>query len=182
MTKTKILIILCVVLVIVVGYLYDKNLNLRWEVVNEKSVPDVELTNTLFFHSNGVAYGEVVGFVAFHSMQKQPRGLRQYYMISASDEFLLDRQVFYLTDIVKMNSLAPRFFEPSILLIESVHGSTVTLSDGQENYFYIDMSTKEVRMVDATGDSTKLITNDLDFRKFIRNFLEGREVLLDELR
>lgn len=178
----KILVVLCAVLLALAWNFYYQSQLLQSKIVRMEQVPDVELKNNLAFYENGTAHGELTGFVAFYSTEEQPKGVRQYVNISATDEFLLDHQVFYLTDIVKMSSLAPRFFDPNILLVESVHGSTVTLSDGHQNYFYLDKDTKEVRMLDAGGGMAKLITNDSDFRKFIKSFLKGEIAPFDNLK
>lgn len=146
--------------------------NLEWELIYEKSVPDVELINYLSFDSKNIAAGSVTGFVVFDDKEKQPRDLRQYVTITASENFdISGKQIFYLTDIVKMNVLAPRYFEPVALTFKNMADEVITLADNSNNFYQINLNTKEVSMFDATKDVTKLITNQSDFRDFMVQFL-----------
>src|SRR3989344_8986400 len=96
--QNKFAIICCTILLIAAGVLYLQNKRLKWEMVYEKSVPDVELINYLSFDSRNIGSGSVTGFVAFDDKEKQPKGMRQYVQISASSDLSGGRQVFYLTD------------------------------------------------------------------------------------
>jgi len=169
--KNKIAIICCTILLIAVGVLYSQTQTLKWEIVREKSIPDVELINYLTFDSNNIASGSVTGFVAFDDVEKQPKGMRQYVQITASNDLIYASQVFYLVDIIKMDAIAPRYFDPVVLTIRSVEGSAITLTDGDNNSYLINKNTKEVSMFDSTRDVTTLITNQADFGKFMREFL-----------
>lgn len=172
--KNKIAIICCTVLLVVTGLLYLQNQNLKWEMIYEKSVPDVELINYLTFNSKSIASGSVTGFVIFDDEEKQPKEMRQYVQITASTDFSNGRQIFYLVDIIKMDTLAPRYFDPVVLTMSVIEGNIVTLTDGNNNSYLINKSTKEVSMFDATRDVTRLITNDSKFRDFMRDFLSGK--------
>jgi hypothetical protein len=46
------------------------------------------------------------------------------------------------------------------------------LIDENGNLFKIDKRTDAVSMVDATGDITRLITNDSEYRDFMKEFLQ----------
>ena len=145
---------------------------MEWQLIYEKAVPDVELINYLSFDSNYIASGGVVGFVVFDDKAKQQKDLRQYVEIQASNKFEGGKQVFYLTDIIKMNNLAPRYFDPVVLTAKDKSGDSITLSDTENNMYLINKYTKEITMFDATKDVSKLITNQTDFRNFVVNLLE----------
>lgn len=141
-------------------------------MIYEKSVPDVEIINYLSFDPRNIASGSVTGFVAFDDEEKQPKGMRQYIQITASSDVLDGQQVFYLTDIIKMDVLPPRYFDPVVLTISNVEGSIITLTDGNNNSYLINKNTNEVSMFDSTKDVTKLITKNSEFREFMREFLQ----------
>lgn len=168
----KIAIICCTVLLVGTGALYLQNLNLKWQLIEEKAVPDVELINYLTFNSNNIASGSVTGFVAFDDIEKQPKGMRQYIQIAASNDFSGGQQIFYLVDIIKMDVLAPRYFDPIELTVSNMEGDIVTLTDGNNNSYLINKSTKEVGMFDSTRDVATLITSQPDFRDFMVAFLK----------
>lgn len=170
--QNKIALISCFILVILVGILYLENSNLKWQLVYEKSIPDVELINYIAFDSKNVASGSATGFVAFDDKEKQSRGLRQYIQITASDDFENGAQIFYLTDIIKMDALAPRYFDPVALTIKNIAGGVVTLADSVNNLYFIDKVTSEVSMFDGTKDAAKLITSDSEYGDFMREFLK----------
>lgn len=170
--KKKILPAIVVLLVILVAVLFFKVWTLKWDAIYAKAVPDVELTNDITFDSNGVASGEATGFVAFDDVTKQPKGLRQYVRISTLGTFKDGKQVFFETDIIKMDALAPRYFAPVVLTVSHIEGNVITLTDGNNNSYLIDKSTGEISMFDSTRDVTKLITNQSEFREFMLAFLK----------
>lgn len=167
------LAIIIVVLVILTVVLFLKNADLKYQLFyEERSVPDVELINYLSVNSNMVS-GSLTGFVVFDNKEKQPHDLKQYIEITALKYSDKDgKQLFQERDIIKMNSLPPRYFDPVILTTNDSSGGVITLSDTNGNLFFIDKSTKEVKMINTTGDITRLITDDLTFRDFIREFLK----------
>jgi len=168
----KTLILIIILLVILVGVFYVKYVNLKYELLWEKSVPDVELINYLSFNQNIIS-GALTGFVLFDNKEKQPKDLKQYIEIKALEYHDKNgKQLFQERDIVKMNLIPPRYFEPVILTIKDSSGSTITLADSDNNLFFIDKITKEVRMSDVTGDTTRLITDEFDYEKFMREFLK----------
>jgi len=117
--------------------------------------------------------GEVRGFVKFDNIADQPKNLRQYYIIKPLNKFDGNsRQYFSLEEIIKMQYLAPRSLGFSELVEVSETGNTITLEDESANKFFIDKSTKEVSMKDATDDSTTLITSDNDYGDFIKKWLK----------
>ena len=170
--KKRISIIIIIVLAILVVSLYFKNADLKYQLSSEKSVPDVELINYLSVNSNVVS-GGVVGYVVFDDKEKQPKRMRQYIKIEALKNFTEEgKQLFSHTDIIKMDVLPPRYFEPVILTAKDTSGTVITLTDTAGNLFFIDKATKEVSTLDATGDMTRLITKDSDFRDFIRESMK----------
>jgi hypothetical protein len=170
--KNKVTIILCMALAVTIGAMYLQNQSFRWAMILERSVPDVELINYLTFDSNDIGSGSVTGFVAFDDKEKQPKEMRQYVQITASNDLSYAKQVFYLVDIIKMEALAPRYFDPVVLMISNVEGNIVTLTDGNNNSYLINKSTSEVSMFDSTRDVTRLITNQSDFREFMIDLLK----------
>lgn len=168
--KSKITI---AILLVLVGILYFKNVDLKWQLIYEKSVPDVELINYLSFNSKNIAAGSATGFVVFDDKEKQPRDFRQYVMITASKNLDVDgKQVFYLTDIIKMSVLAPRYVDPVALTVKNMSGDIITLADTDNNLYQINTVTHEVSMFDSTRDVAKLMTSDSDFRDFMVDFLK----------
>lgn len=171
-TQNRILIVIIVLLIIFAVGQFLKAQDLRWQLIYEKSVPDVELINYLTFNANNVASGSATGFVVFDDTEKQPQDLRQYTRITASDDFENGKQIFYLTDIIKMNVLPPRYFDPVILRVQSIANGVVTLADTENNLYFIDKGTSQVTTFDGTKDATRLVTSDSEFRDFMRDFLK----------
>lgn len=169
MDKSKIIL---VVLLILAGVLFFQNKNLKWELIYENAVPDVELINYLTFDSNNIASGSLTGFVVFDDKEKQPKELKQYVQITASNDTTNGRQIFYLVDIIKMDVLPPRYFDPVALIITNTTNGIITLSDSNNNLYQIDKNTGEVSMFDNTKDIAKLITSDSEFRDFMVTFLK----------
>ena len=170
--KAKILPALTIVLALSTLVLAFKVWNMKWQTIYEKAVPDVELSNNLNFDSNGIASGSATGFVVFDDKTKQPKDLRQYEQITALPTFKEGKQVFYITDIIKLNLLAPRYFDPVELTVSNIEGGEITLTDGHNNSYIIDENTKEISLFDSTRDVTKLITSDSDFKDFMISFLK----------
>lgn len=152
--------------------LFLENKSLKWEIIYEKAVPDVELTNHLTFDSNNTGSGSLLGFVIFNDKNKQPKNLRQYVQITASNERVDGKQVFYIVDIIKMNVLPPRYFDPVALTITNVANDIITLSDSNSNLYQIDKSTGDVNIFNNTQDVARLVTNNFDFKNFIVDHLK----------
>lgn len=169
----KISIVIIAVLLVMLGILFLKNAELEWQLVFDKSVPDVELINYLSFDSKDIVSGSVTGFVVFDDKEKQPRNFRQYIKLTALNSLDNDsKQLFSLTDIIKMDGLPPRYFDPVVLTVKNTSGDIITLADTENNLYFIDKKTNQVSMFDSTKDLTKLITSDSDFGKYIQDFLK----------
>lgn len=178
MTKaTNIFILLFIITGIIALFLYIENQDLKWEKYFLSLVPDIELTNTLVFNSNDVASGSLTGFVAFVDPKKQPKDTKQYIQIEASTDFIGGKQVFYLTDMVKMNALSIRNLGVTPLLGVKENGIYI-LTDGHNNFYLLYLLDSKVfmaNMTDAQGDKTNLITTESDFKNFMGNLLESPE-------
>lgn len=170
--KYKNLVTIVTLLLLLCG-LYFKNLELKWQLIYEKSIPDVELINYLSFDSNNRASGSLTGFVVFDDKEKQPKNLRQYIKITALDNLSSNnKQQFYLIDIIKMNTLPPRYFDPVFLSVINTSGDIITLVDAENNQYLINTETKEVSMFDATKDVTRLITSGSKFTEYMLDLLK----------
>src|SRR3989344_5232174 len=170
--KRKFSILIIIVLLIIIGVLFGKKQDYKFTLLYQyKAIPDIELIKPLTTTQGGLS-GEVRGFVKFDNIADQPKNLRQYYIIKSLNKFDENsRQHFLLEEIIKMQYLAPRSLGLSELIEVSETSNTITLEDESGNKFFIDKSTKEVTMRDATGDSTSLITSDNDYGDFIKEWL-----------
>lgn len=171
--QKRISITLIVILLItnIITFLMYKSL--KWDLIFTKAVPDVELVNYLSINSNDLVSGSITGFVLFENPEDQPKDMRQYIKISATNQRnAAGNQVFIYQDIIKMNVLAPRYFDPTFLSVKETSGSVITLTDDDNNLYYLNKNTREVRLVDSGGDKTKLITDDSDFRDFFVDLLK----------
>lgn len=170
--KRKFSILIIIVLLITVSVLFGQKQDYKFTLLYQyQAIPDIELINTLTTTQGGLS-GEVRGFVKFDNIADQPKNLRQYYIIKPLNKFDGSRQYFSLEEIIKMQYLAPRSLGFSELVEVSETGNTITLEDEGGNKFFIDKSTKEVSMKDATGDSTTLITSDNAYGDFIKGWLK----------
>lgn len=172
--KEKVKIILIILIVVFASlslnfflqYSYIKN-----ELIQKESTPDIELGNSLSFKS-GVFSGWVVGFVSFKNEEKQPRNMRQYVEITASKSFNKEnKQIFYERDIIKMDYLAPKYFEPVSLTVKDSSEYFVILTDSSGNLFSVDKNTGKVSMLDTNKDTAVLITSDYEYADFMRTLL-----------
>jgi hypothetical protein len=104
---------------------------------------------------------------------QQPKDLRQYVKIIPSNDFdEKGKQMFYEIDIIKMDSLSIRYFDPVILTVKEVKDNVITLTDTSDNLFLINKITKKIVMSDNTGDQTVLITSESSFRDFQSKLLK----------
>jgi len=148
--------------------------SLEWDIVYMKAVPHVELINYMSFDSNGIASGSVTGFVVFDNLEDQPRNARQYYTITAYNEYNeKGEQLFLLEDIISLLNIPPSTIGTSVLNVNMDYNGILYLIDENGNSFNINKTTKKVKMRETTGkDSSYLITNQTDFKDFIRNWLK----------
>ncbi|MFT5849818.1 MAG: hypothetical protein ACI9H6_000640 [Patiriisocius sp.] len=132
--KNAIWLIIVLVLVVFSLNQYSENQSQRFWAIYEKSVPAVELDGVMLFYGvdayqgkiltnpnkGAVGYGSLTGFVVFPSKSDQPRDLRQYYTIEATENYDEDgKQIFLLEEIIKMNSIAPKRFDKVLLSVET---------------------------------------------------------------
>jgi len=170
--KRKFSILVIIVLLVIISILFGQKQDYKFTLLYQyQAIPDIELINTLTTTQGGLS-GEVKGFIKFDNIADQPKNLRQYYIIKSLNKFDGNlRQYFSLEEIIKMQYLAPRSLGLSELVEVSETGNTITLEDESGNKFFIDKSTKEISMKDATDDSTALITSDNDYGDFIKEWL-----------
>lgn len=172
--KNKIFLLIIIILLITVGVLYGENMDLKYSRLYEvDTVPDISLTDSLFYYS-GSNYnnGSIRGFVVFDNKNDQPRELRQYYIIEPSDK--LDEnlnRIFSLEEIIKMNYLPPQSMGKVELRQIDWSYKGPTLIDDAGNKFFINNNSDEVTMEDVTGDETRLIMSDLEYKDFMIEFL-----------
>lgn len=161
----SIIIILFIVIGILIGQTQDNKYTLLYVY---QAIPDIELINTLQETQSGML-GEVKGFVKFDNPEDQPKDLRQYYIIKSLNKFNENlSQYFSLEEVIKMNYLSPRSLGISEIIEVNETDRIITLEDENGNQFFIDKTTKEVSMRDATGDNTTLITDDSDYGDFVK--------------
>ena len=154
--------------------LYSKNLEYEYEIFYKyQSIPDIELTNTLQ-EKQGKISGEVRGFVKFDNLEYQPKDLRQYYIIKPLGIEENEKQAFSLEEIIKMDHLSPRNMGVSVLHEVNISRNNILLEDENGNQFFIDRSSGEISIRDVTGDNTTLITDDFDYRDFIKEWLGNK--------
>lgn len=167
-------VLIIIILLIVICVLFFKNQESKWDLITYKSIPQIDLVNTLNYSSDdSLFYGHVRGFVAFDNIKDQPHDLNQYYVIeplSKLDE--KSNQIFSLEEIIAMQYLPPKSMGTIEIFEKNNSSSTLTLEDEYGNKFFISKTTGWVSMKDVTGDSTRLITNQSDFGNFMRNFLK----------
>ncbi len=168
----KFSILIIIALIVIIAILFGQKQDYKFTLLYQyQAIPNIELINALATTQGGLS-GEVKGFVKFDNIVNQTKDLRQYYIIKALDKFNKDsRQYFSLEEIIKMQYLAPKSLGFSELVEVSETDNTITLEDENGNKFFIDKSTKEVVMKDATGNNATLITNNNDYKDFIKAWL-----------
>lgn len=155
------------------GILFTQNSNLKSQITNNQAIPLVELNNYLSFNEEGVASGSLTGFVKFNNIENQPKRLKQYVTITAHDAFDPEYgQFFSVTDTIAMAEIAPRRFDPVPVFIKRVEGELIIFSDAEENLYGFNNDTGEAFIFDNTGDNTSLITDSMEYRKFMIDFLK----------
>jgi hypothetical protein len=168
-------IIIIVVLLIVISILFFQKQDLKFSLIEYKSIPRIGLTNTLSYSSSDNSFhGFAKGFVAFNNIKGQPHDLTQYYIIEPLNK--LDEnsnQVFSLDEIIAFYNLAPASIGTSELREKDNSFSTLTLEDANGNQFFINKNTGEISTKDTTGDETALITSDSAYTTFMRKFLRN---------
>lgn len=183
-------IVIGVILVLVVSNLYFLA---NWQgaksdrLYYDYAIPHIELTSVMAFYgvdmfdgqiiqsqnTGSVAIGTIAGFVVFPNPVDQPKEARQYYTIEATDSYDENGiQIFTLLETLKLNAIPPRAYEKEVLKVVSNNEQFVTLENEDRQSFRINKRTDEVIITDADGDSTRLITNQDDYRDFIFELLK----------
>lgn len=165
-TKTKVLVAAIVILAVVALAQFMDKKSAEYQLVLHRSVPHIDLSNVQFV-DNGRYYAYITGFVAFKNEADQPKDMRQYYIIEPT----ISPKVYTIKEVFAMNMIPPREFDPVMLDVAQDTGSMLVLVDESGNTWSINKLTKEVQMLDSTGDATYLITSNLDYQDFMREFL-----------
>lgn len=146
--------------------------NLEYEIRYSGSIADVELKNYLVFDENGVGSGDLTGFVKFNNIGDQPKTLRQYVTIKALDRFETELgQIFSITDTIVVDGVPPREFLPVLVFIDGVEEDLIIFSDSEQNRYGFNNQTGEAFIFDNTGDNTSLVTDSVEYQKFMFNFI-----------
>lgn len=175
MKKTKIILIAIIIIFATLSLVfYFKYVNLRSDYLYRvESTPHIELINYLSFSDTGIASGSASGFVAFYNKDEQPKNIHQYYEIEALNKFDNgSSQIFSLEEIIVFDYIPPHRFDKIILTTKANTKDTLTLEDADGNLFIINKNNDEIKLIDAGGDSTYLITDLIEYGKFIRSFLK----------
>lgn len=164
--KEKVLVAIVVVLAVVAFWQFMEKRSAQYDLVLYRSIPQVDLTNVQYV-DGGRFYAYITGFIAFNDETDQPKDMRQYDMIEPT----ANPEVYTLKEIFVMNLLPPKVFDPVILSVAQETGSLLVLVDTNGNTWTINKLTKEVQMLDSTGDATYLITSNMDYQDFMQKFL-----------
>lgn len=179
-----VLMIMIVILLGVIGYLTlgsesnnQISIQTGHELINERLVPHIELKNDFSVDSKNIVTGSVTGFILFSNTEDQPRTFSQYVKIQALNKFdEKGNQLFAYYDIIKMDELPIKYFDPVIVRRKNISENIIVLTDIGNNLTFINTKTNEVNQVDASGDKTKLITNNLEYTEFMSKFLSENPI------
>lgn len=172
--KTKVILILTIVVLSWTAInQFDEKSSYKNALIQYRSVPHMELQSLVFTtKTDNFLHLYVKGFVAFRNESDQPKGMSQYYVIKPL--FRRDengKQLFSLTEIIAMNTLPPKEIGIGELQEKENTPQYIVLKDDGGNLLYINKVTKEVALNDATGAEAYLITSDLEYRDFMRDYL-----------
>lgn len=163
--------IIITLLVFVIGFMYTKILDLKYSIINLKAVPDIELSNGLYFDGSNFS-GSASGFVKFNIEANQSKELRQYYKITASDSYLYENVGgINVENIVKLNGIPPSTISIDRYLPVNTVWNQIVLEDDEGNQLLFNTQTSDISFLDATGDVGTLITDEYEFGRFMRQFL-----------
>jgi len=169
--------LIIVALVVTIGFLLMANKNLEFSLIDYQAIPHIDLNNTLSYSGASNSFeGEARGFIVFANKKDQPKNMRQYYIIeSTKNRDEQNNQIFFLEDFLVLPSLPPTSLGKTVLLEKSRSGEAVALEDENGNQFYLDTNSKEISMKDATGDITRLITSNSEYKEFMWKFLKNQK-------
>ena len=173
------LLLVSILVTVFIIRIINENQNLRFEKNFTESISDLDLKNGLVYdYDDDHFYGEVIGFVLFNDIKKQPKNLRQYYKISATNNFdQTGKQIFKLTEFVKVEALPVSQIGDSLnLFIKDNTESILTLEDKFGNVFRLFIQkekienkfygvVKKVNMVDIQNDEISLIMSNYEFSR-----------------
>lgn len=160
-------IIIIIMLITIVNLFFQKQ-DLKFSLINYQAIPNIKLTNTLAYSPSDNSFvGDATGFVKLEEENSQPKDLRQYYTIQPTNQKDKNsNQILILDEIVVLPSLSPESIGKTKLIKSGETGNKIILEDENGLRFFFDRDSREILMEDA-----RLITNDSDFRDFMKKFL-----------
>jgi hypothetical protein len=166
--KSIVFSIIIATLLLVIGILSLKVNNYKYSLLYEyQTVPDIELFNGLYVR-NGNILGEASGFVAFLEKDKQPKTLKQYYVIKSRG----NSSSLSLEEVVKMAYLPPKNIGSIILeKVDELDGFIKFVDEGG-NYYFVNIESGLIWMTDLDGDKTALITSESGYKDLIQKRLK----------
>jgi len=165
-------IIFIIIILAIISILFIQNKNYKYTLFYKyQTVPDIELQNTLSKTKNSW-HGNIAGFVKFNNLKNQPKDLKQYYIIKVLEESNKNKSKdFLLEEIIKLDYLPPKNLGTSKLTKVNETNNILILEDENSNQFFFNKITKKVSIKDINGDNTTLITNNSNYRDFIKKQL-----------
>lgn len=162
----KIIISVLIIIILLCGstfYFMDESASYKFQYIQEKSISDINLEDNLIFTSGRVG-GNLTGFVAFNDRDKQPKGIKQYYMIDTMD--LQGENIIYLKSMVATDYEPPILLEQLLLTIVEDSNSVIKFVDENGFSYSYDKKTKKMKMYD--GEHSYLISNNKDYKNYVR--------------
>ena len=157
-------IILIVILVITASNLWEENRNIKFSLINSKSVAHINLTNTLTYYSyNNSFTGEMRGFVKLNNESDQSKNMWQYFTIETTN----NKDILVLDEIVALDALPPQSIGKTKLAKKGESGDIITLEDENGLQLFYNKNSKEISLGEA-----KLITSDTEYKNFMRQLLK----------
>lgn len=159
----KILIAITALLLIISFYFMSESSKWKFNYIQEKSVPDIDLKDSLNATLSEVT-GNLTGFVVFTDNEKQPRDIKQYYEIDAIS--FQNETFIYLKNRIATKYSPPVLIEKLDLKIKKNTTETLELEDENGVVYSYNKISKKMNMYD--GDSSYLITNNTEYKDFIK--------------
>lgn len=173
MNKKNIILVLLLIVIIIGGiYIFLTNRNVSYELAYQKSIPDIQLSNSLVLNG-GLVSGSVTGFVSFNNPEDQPKSFKQYVSINPLEEFdENNNQLFSVQDIIVMDNLPITYMDPVILRVKEKTYRYITIVDTVGNKYDLIFDDKRVLMYDDSDNGVSiLITNNYEMTEYLTNVL-----------
>lgn len=122
--------------------------------------------------AGAIGIGSIIGFVVFLNPFEQPKDVKQFYTIVATDKYDENgMQLFTLEETIKFTAIPSFSYAKKDLKVISDTNSLVLLktSDGQQ--VTIDKLNHRVTVTDGDGDVRSLATNPNDYQTYMYTLL-----------